>query len=173
MYLLILDFQPLRSQVKGKYSIGSQKSRVQLCEERIYFLVTSRNGDRKNMQSIRITSRPLSEIRKWNQLSKFRWASTRKIPIEKTQPGYLSITSQWFQSGKQRKDQQSCIFVFVALLIFSSRDYEHQPRNDNSIPCMDIRQIYRDTQQPRKKKHKTSLIKAPIFLQALLAIEIM
>ena len=32
----------------------------------INILVTSRNGDRKIMKSIRITSRPLSRIRKWN-----------------------------------------------------------------------------------------------------------
>ena len=30
-----------------------------------------RNGDRKIMQSIRITSRPPSTKRKWNQLSQF------------------------------------------------------------------------------------------------------
>ena len=35
----------------------------------IDILVTSTNGDRKIMQSIRITSRPLSRIRKWNQFS--------------------------------------------------------------------------------------------------------
>ena len=34
-------------------------------------LVTSRNGDRKTMQSIRITSRPPSRKKKWNQLSQF------------------------------------------------------------------------------------------------------
>ena len=34
-------------------------------------LVTSRNGDRKIAQSIRITSRPTSRKRKWNQLSQF------------------------------------------------------------------------------------------------------
>ena len=34
----------------------------------IDILVTSSNGDRKIMQSIRITSRSLSRIRKWNQL---------------------------------------------------------------------------------------------------------
>ena len=38
----------------------------------IGILVTSRNGDRKILQSIRITSRPSSRIRKWNKLSKFR-----------------------------------------------------------------------------------------------------
>ena len=38
----------------------------------IDILVTSRNGDRKIMQSIRITSRPPSRIRKWNQFNQFR-----------------------------------------------------------------------------------------------------
>ena len=37
----------------------------------IDILVTSRNGDRKIMQSIRIMSRPPSRKRKWNQLSQF------------------------------------------------------------------------------------------------------
>ena len=37
----------------------------------IDILVTSRNGDRKIMQSIRITSRPPSRKRKWNQFSQF------------------------------------------------------------------------------------------------------
>ena len=37
----------------------------------IDILVTSRNGDRKIMKSIRITSRPISRKRKWNQLSQF------------------------------------------------------------------------------------------------------
>ena len=32
----------------------------------IDILVTSRNGDRKIMQSIRVMSRPPSKIRKWN-----------------------------------------------------------------------------------------------------------
>ena len=37
----------------------------------IDILVTSRNGDIKIMQSIRLTSRPPSRKRKWNQLSQF------------------------------------------------------------------------------------------------------
>ena len=37
----------------------------------IDILVTSRNSDRKIMRSIRITSRPTSRKRKWNQLSQF------------------------------------------------------------------------------------------------------
>ena len=47
-------------------------------------LVTSRNGVRKIMQSVRITSRPLSRLIKWNQLSQFRWTSTKLISIKKT-----------------------------------------------------------------------------------------
>ena len=37
----------------------------------IGILVTSRNGDRKIMQSVRITSRPPLRKRKWNQLNQF------------------------------------------------------------------------------------------------------
>ena len=37
----------------------------------IDIVVTSRNGDRKTMLIIRITSRPPSRKRKWNQMSQF------------------------------------------------------------------------------------------------------
>ena len=50
----------------------------------IDILVTSRNGDRKIMQSVRITSRSPSRASKRNQLSQFRRTSTKIIPIEKT-----------------------------------------------------------------------------------------
>ena len=46
-------------------------SRVRKETVDIDILATSRNGDRKIMQSIRITSRPPSRKRKWNQLSQF------------------------------------------------------------------------------------------------------
>ena len=38
----------------------------------IDILVTSSSGDRKIMQSVRVTRRPPLRIRKWNQLSQFR-----------------------------------------------------------------------------------------------------
>ena len=38
----------------------------------IVILVASWNGDRKIMQSIRVTSKPSSRISKWNQFSQFR-----------------------------------------------------------------------------------------------------
>ena len=50
----------------------------------IDILVTSRNGDRKIMQSIRITSRHSSRIKKWNHLSQFILTSIKVITIEKT-----------------------------------------------------------------------------------------
>ena len=37
----------------------------------IGIFLTSRNGDREAMQSIRITSRPPTRKRKWNQLRQF------------------------------------------------------------------------------------------------------
>ena len=37
----------------------------------IDILATSRNGHRKIMQSIRLTSRPPTRKRKWNQVSQF------------------------------------------------------------------------------------------------------
>ena len=68
---------------------------------------TSRNGDRKIIQSIRVTSRPPSRIRKWNYLSWFRWTSTKVIPIEDLSWLYFDN-----ESRVQGKDQQSCISVF-------------------------------------------------------------
>ena len=50
----------------------------------INILVTSRNGDRKIMQSIRIMIRPPLRIRKWNQFSQFSLTPTKLMPIEKT-----------------------------------------------------------------------------------------
>ena len=47
-------------------------------------LVTSRNGDRKIRQSIRMKSRPNLRKGKWNQLSQFWRTSTKVITIEKT-----------------------------------------------------------------------------------------
>ena len=84
----------------------------------IDILVTSRNGDRKIMQSIRITSRPPCRKRKWNQLSQFSRTSTKVIPIEKTWP--LFEDEPRVQEKQQVKDQQSCISVFVAFLTISS-----------------------------------------------------
>ena len=44
----------------------------------IDILVTSRNGDRKIMQSIRIMSRPTSRKRKWNHLNQYQSNTYKK-----------------------------------------------------------------------------------------------
>ena len=71
--LLILDLKPFRPQVKGKDSIGrefeSSCTRKETVD--IDILATSRNSDRKIMQSIRLTSRSPTRKREWNQLSQF------------------------------------------------------------------------------------------------------
>ena len=42
------------------------------------------------------------------------------------------------QEKQQAKDQQSCIFFFVACPTIPSRNHGHQPKRDNSIPYMDV-----------------------------------
>ena len=72
--LLILELKPLRSEAKGKHSTGKEFRQSRFARKEtvdIDILVRSRNGDRKIMQSIRITSRPLSGKSKWNQFSQF------------------------------------------------------------------------------------------------------
>ena len=49
---------------------GSSSARKEIID--IEILAASRSGDRKSMRSIRITSRPPTKIRKWNQLIQFR-----------------------------------------------------------------------------------------------------
>ena len=49
----------------------------------IEIFITSRFGDRKIMQSIKITRGSLSRIKKKNQLNQFRWTSAKVITIEK------------------------------------------------------------------------------------------
>ena len=66
----------VNSELKATQIIGQRKafyrqtipefSRARKETVDIDILVTSRNGDRKIMQSIRITSRPPSRKRKWN-----------------------------------------------------------------------------------------------------------
>ena len=77
----------------------------------IEILVTSRNTDRKIMQSIRITSRPSSRKRKWSQLSQFRWTSTKVTPIEKNYACSISTMSQGLKRGhKWRNDSPAYTF---------------------------------------------------------------
>ena len=76
--LLILGLKPFIGQRKAFYRQRIPEpsyARKETVDTDI--LVTSRNSDKKIMQSIWIASRPLSRKRKWKQLSHL-------IPIEKT-----------------------------------------------------------------------------------------
>ena len=112
--LLILDFRLwIIGQRKTFYRQRIPKSsdaRKETVE--IDILVTSRNGERKIMQSIRITSRPPSRKRKWSQLSQFWRTSTKVTPIEKTYAGYISTMSQGFtRSSKWRTNSPAYSFL--------------------------------------------------------------
>ena len=52
------------------------------------------------------------------------------------------------QERKQVKDQQFCISFFIVYPTISSSNQKHQSRHDDSIRCMAVWQIYRDTEQP-------------------------
>ena len=71
--LLILDLKPFKLEVKRNHSIDRipeySCARKESVDVDIDIVVKSRDGDRKIMQSIRITSR--SPTRKRNQLSQF------------------------------------------------------------------------------------------------------
>ena len=86
----------------------------------IDIFIISKNGDRKIICSIRITSRPPSRIRKWHQLSLFRWTSSKIIPIEKTYASYISKMTRGFKRGSKWKDQHYYISVFVAYVTIPS-----------------------------------------------------
>ena len=98
--------------------------------------VTSRKGDRKIMKPIRIKSRPLLRIWKWNQLSQFRWHLPNTYRKDLS---WLHFDNEpRVRQSLQVKDQQSYIFIFIAYLTIPSSNYEYQPKNDNSIPCMAV-----------------------------------
>ena len=75
------------------------------------------------------------------------------------------------QARQQVKDQQTCISVSAVYLTCPSSILEHPPRHDNRIPCKVVWLIYRAKEQPYRKE-TVEQIKAPIFLEILLAMKI-
>ena len=72
----------------------------------IDILVTSRNVDRKTMQSIRVTSRPSSKKGEWNHVRHFWRTSTKLTPIE----AVLAIEIEWEpQSNLEEKVNPSIL----------------------------------------------------------------
>ena len=85
---------------------------------------------------------------------------------------WLYLNEPMVQERKQWKSQQSCISVFVAYPTIPSSNYEHQPRHDNSIPLCPYGRFI-EIQSNLGEKNFIEQIKAPIFLEAILVIEIM
>ena len=102
--------------------------------------VTSRNGDRKIMQSFRITSRQSTSLEK-KEVEPVELV-LKNIYQNNTYRKDLSWPhfddEPRVQENQQVKDQQSCISVFVACLTNPSSNWRHQPRRDNSIPYMGL-----------------------------------
>ena len=80
-------------------------------KEIVEILVTSRNGDRKIMQSIRITSRQVEPV-----LMNIYQSNTYRKDLSWPHFG----DEPRVQEKHQVKDCQSCIFVFVACLTVPS-----------------------------------------------------
>ena len=104
----------------------------------IEILVTSRNGHRKIMHSIKFEEQTYLEKKEVEPVE----------PVLKNmyQSNIYTNNLSWphfddeprVQENQEVKDQQSCIPVFVACLINPSSNWEHQPRHDNSIPYMGV-----------------------------------
>ena len=106
----------------------------------IDILVTSRNGDRKTVQSIRVTSLKKRKVDPVEPVLKnIHQSNTYRKGL--SWPHFDSKPR--VQEKQQVKDLQSCIFVFVACLTILSCNQGHQPRHDNSISYLGVWQIYR------------------------------
>ena len=150
--LLILNLKPIQiiGQRKALYrqripeSSGARKETVD-----IDIFVTSRNSDRKIVQSIRITGRPTTRKKK-----------VEPVPMNIYQSNTYRKDFSWLhfddeprvQERQQVKDPQSCLSVFVVYLTIPSSNQRHQPRRDNSIPCIAVWQIKKETEQPQEKE---------------------
>ena len=85
----------------------------------IEILLTYRNGNRKMVLSIRITSKSAKRRSKWKQFIQFRWASTKVIPIEKTQVDDISTMSQGFiRSCMRRTNRHHLVIIIIDEITF-------------------------------------------------------
>ena len=73
---------------------------------------------------------------------------------------------------QQVKNQQFYISIFVANPTIPSSNCEHQPRHDNSFMHRHMVDLQRH-RATSEERNFIQQIKAPIFLEAILAIEIM
>ena len=104
----------------------------------IDILVTSRNGDRKIMQSIRITSRSPPENKEEEPLEPVQMNIFQSNTYRKDLSWLHFEDVPRVQERQQVKDQQSYISVSVVYPAIPSSNEEHQPKHDSSIPYMAI-----------------------------------
>ena len=83
--------------------------------------VTSRNGDRKIMLSIRITSRPPSKKKKWNQLSQFWKTSTKVKPIKRFK---LATFRRWTKGSREAASEGSTV-LHIRFCSLSNNSKQH------------------------------------------------
>ena len=104
----------------------------------IDILVTYRNGDRKIMQSIRITRRSLSRKKKVGPVEPVLKNIYQSNTYRKDLSWPHFDDEPRVQEKQQVKDRQYCISIFVACLTIPTSNWGHQPRRDNSIPYMGL-----------------------------------
>ena len=96
----------LDHKLKGKHCMGEEFQKLAVGKKTVDkdILITSKNGDRKIIQSIRITSECTSyhneKVESVQQFSQFRWASTRVILTED-----LNLLRLDYGRGVQDKQQ--------------------------------------------------------------------
>ena len=131
----------------------------------IDFLATSR----KIMQSTRITKQPFPEKKEVKPVGPVLKKIYQSNTYRKNFTWEHFNKEARVQKNQQVKDEQSCIFVFVDCQAIPRSNQGHQPRRDNSIPYLDVRKC----RATSRERNFIKRIKAPTFLQAVLAIEMM
>ena len=130
----------------------------------IDILVIPRNDKRKIMQFIRIISKPTSRIRRWNQLSQFKWTFTKARPAEKTLAGYMSTMSQAFKRGSKWRINSPTYLFLQSILEFQVVARSPSPGMTAIFHRMlygRFIEIYREQPQEKKNSYNKSRLQFP------------
>ena len=120
----------------------------------IDILVTSKNDDRKIVQSIRITSSPLLRKRKWNQLCQFWRTFEEQSNTYRKDLSWLHLSDEPRVQEKAAGEGYSfCIFDFVACPTIPRSDM-WMNECDNSFMCGRFIKIKSNLR--RNKLHRTN-----------------
>ena len=127
---------------------GSSSARKETVDIKV--LITSMNGCRNIMLSVRITNRPPLRIRKLNQLNINQSNTYKGLSL------LIFDDEPKVQERQKVKDRQSYLFVFVAYLTFPNSSKEQQPKHENNIPYKVVWQIFRDRESNHRRNHRTN-----------------